>query len=114
VGHLDRRQGGHLPVAQGRHFPQRRALQRPAKWNLERGAAEGTKNAHPEFFRIIEKIETPDESTLKLTLKNPDSLFIVHMAEGDAVMLPMKGYENTAAHPIGTGPFKFVEWKATA
>jgi peptide/nickel transport system substrate-binding protein len=81
-----------------------------AKWNLERGAAEGTKNAHPEFFRIIEKIETPDESTLKLTLKNPDSLFIVHMAEGDAVMLPMKGYENTAAQPIGTGPFKFVAW----
>jgi peptide/nickel transport system substrate-binding protein len=33
------------------------------------------------------------------------------MAEGDAVMLPMKGFENTAAQPIGTGPFKFVEWK---
>ena len=81
-----------------------------AKWNLERGAAEGSKNAHPEFFRIIEKIETPGDTTLKLTLKNPDSLFIVHMAEGDAVMLPMKGYENTAAHPIGTGPFKFVAW----
>jgi len=39
-----------------------------AKWNLERAAAEGTKNAHPEFFRVIEKIETPDEATLKLTL----------------------------------------------
>ena len=81
-----------------------------AQWNLERSAAQGTKNAHPEFFRGIEKIETPDEATLKLTLKNPDSLFIVHMAEGDAVMLPMKGYENTAAQPIGTGPFKFVAW----
>jgi peptide/nickel transport system substrate-binding protein len=82
-----------------------------AKWNLERGAAEGTKNAHPEFFRIIEKIETPDDFTLKLTLKDVNSLFLVYMAEGDAVMLPMKGFENTAAQPIGTGPFKFVEWK---
>jgi ABC-type transport system substrate-binding protein len=82
-----------------------------AKWNLERGGAEGTKNAHPEFFRAIEKIETPDEFTLKLTLKDVNSLFLVHMAEGDSVMLPMKGYENTAAEPIGTGPFKFVEWK---
>ena len=27
-----------------------------AKWNLERGAAEGSKNAHPELFRVIEKI----------------------------------------------------------
>ncbi|MBE9542897.1 MAG: hypothetical protein IMF02_00270, partial [Proteobacteria bacterium] len=81
-----------------------------AKWNLERSAAEGTKNAHPEFFRVIEKIETPDDNTLKLTLKVVDALFIVHMAEGDAVMLPMKGFENTAAAPIGTGPFKFAKW----
>ncbi len=98
VGRLRRRQGLHLPVAQRRQFhngePFNAAV---AKWNLERGAAEGTKNAHPEFFRVIEKIETPDESTLKLTLKDVDSLFIVHMAEGDAVMLPMKGFENTAA-----------------
>jgi peptide/nickel transport system substrate-binding protein len=81
-----------------------------AKWNLERGAAEGTKNAHPEFFRIIEKIETPDDYTLKLTLKEVNSLFLVYMAEGDSVMLPMKGFENTAAGPIGTGPFRFVRW----
>jgi len=81
-----------------------------ARWNLERGAAEGTKNAHPEFFRAIEKIETPDDSTLKLTLKDVNSLFLVQMAEGDSVMLPMKGFETTAAQPIGTGPFKFALW----
>jgi len=81
-----------------------------AKWNLERSAAEGTKNAHPEFFRVIEKIETPDDNTLKLTLKDVDALFIARMAEGDAVMLPMKGFENTAAEPVGTGPFKFAKW----
>jgi peptide/nickel transport system substrate-binding protein len=83
---------------------------RVAKWNLERAAAQGTQNAHPEFFRVIEKIENPDGQTLKVTLKDVDALFIVHMAEGDAVMLPMKGYENTAAMPIGTGPFKFAKW----
>jgi len=81
-----------------------------AKWNLERAVAQDTKNAHPEFFRVIEKIETPADYTLKLTLKDVDALFIVHMAEGDAVMLPMKGYENMAAEPVGTGPFKFAKW----
>jgi peptide/nickel transport system substrate-binding protein len=81
-----------------------------ARWNIERAAAQDTKNAHPEFFRLIEKIETPDDYTLKLTLKDVDALFIVHMAEGDAVMLPMKGYENMAAEPVGTGPFKFSKW----
>ena len=32
------------------------------------------------------------------------------MAEGDAVMLPMKGYETAKSNPIGTGPFQFVKW----
>jgi len=81
-----------------------------AKWNLERNAAETTKNAHPEFFRGIAKIETPDAYKLVVTLKDVDALFIAHMAEGDAVMLPMKGYENAASEPVGTGPFKFVTW----
>lgn len=81
-----------------------------AKWNLERAKAEGTVNAHPEFFRGIEKIETPDDATLIVTLKEVDALFIAHMAEGDAVMLPTKGYEQAKSQPIGTGPFKFVKW----
>jgi peptide/nickel transport system substrate-binding protein len=32
------------------------------------------------------------------------------MAEGDAVMLPMQGYEDAKTNPIGTGPFKFSKW----
>jgi len=82
-----------------------------ARWNLERGAAEGTKNAHPEFFRQIATIETPDDFTLRLTLKEVNALFLFQMAEGDSVMLPMKGWEDTASRPIGTGPFRFIEWR---
>lgn len=81
-----------------------------AKWNLERGQAENTINPHPEYFRVITKIETPDEYTLIVTLKEPNALFLPYMAEGDAVMLPMKGYEEAKSNPIGTGPFKFVKW----
>ena len=81
-----------------------------AKWNIERAKREGTTNPHPEYFRGIIKIDTRDDYSLVLTLKEVDALFIAHMAEGDAVMLPMKGYENTKSNPIGTGPFKFVKW----
>ena len=81
-----------------------------AKWNIERAKGEGTVNPHPEYFRGIDKIETPDKQTLILTLKDVDALFITHMAEGDAVMLPMKGYETAKSNPVGTGPFKFVKW----
>jgi len=81
-----------------------------AKWNLERAIAENTKNIHPEYFRVIEKIETPDNNTLVTYLQDVDALFIAHMAEGDAVMLPMEGYANANTQPIGTGPFQFVKW----
>jgi len=81
-----------------------------AKWNLERAVREGTVNPHPEYFRGIAKIDTPDDYTLVTTLKEVDALFIAHMAEGDASMLPMKGYERAKSHPIGTGPFKFLKW----
>ncbi len=81
-----------------------------AKWNIERAMGEKTVNPHPEYFRGITAIETPDDDTLIITLKEVDALFIAHMAEGDAVMLPMQGYEDAKSNPIGTGPFKFVEW----
>ena len=50
-----------------------------AKWNLERAKAENTVNPHPEFFRGITKIETPDKATLIITLKDVDALFIAHI-----------------------------------
>jgi peptide/nickel transport system substrate-binding protein len=81
-----------------------------AKWNLDRAKAESTVNAHPEYFRGIVKIETPDDNTLVLHLKDVDALFIAHLAEGDAVMLPMKGFENAKSNPVGTGPFQFAKW----
>lgn len=81
-----------------------------AKWNLERAMAEDTKNIHPEYFRVISKIEIPDDYTLVTYLKDVDALYIAHLAEGDAVMLPMKGYEKANSQPIGTGPFMFVKW----
>lgn len=81
-----------------------------AKWNIERAMGEETVNAHPEYFRGITEIATPDDDTLITTLKEVDALFIPHMATGDAIMMPMQGYENAKSNPIGSGPFKFVEW----
>ncbi len=83
---------------------------RVAKWNIERAKGEGTVNPHPEYFKGITSMTTPDDFTLVATLGEVDALFIAHMAEGDAIMLPMQGYENTKSNPVGTGPFKFSKW----
>ncbi|MGB5984034.1 MAG: ABC transporter substrate-binding protein [Desulfobacterales bacterium] len=81
-----------------------------AQWNLERAMAEETQNIHPEYFRVIETIETPDATTLRITLKDVDALFLIHLAEGDAAMLPREGHAQAKSEPIGTGPFKFSKW----
>jgi hypothetical protein len=77
-----------------------------AKWNLERAARPENGNPHPEYFSGIETIQTPDSHTLVIRLKSVDALFIAHMAEGDAVMRPMQGYETAKSNPIGTGPYQ--------
>lgn len=81
-----------------------------AAWNLKRAAAEVSVNPHPEYFRGIVSIQTPDASTLVVDLKAADALFIAHLAEGDAVMLPMGGEKTAKSNPVGTGPFRFVRW----
>jgi peptide/nickel transport system substrate-binding protein len=81
-----------------------------AKWNLDRAAAEKTTNPHPEYFRVIAASEAVDDTTLQVTLKKVDALFLIHLAEGDAAMLPMKGHAQAKSNPVGTGPFRFVKW----
>jgi len=54
-------------------------------------------------------VETSGEDTVVFTLKNPDSTFITHLAAIGIV--PKHAYGDTyAEHPIGSGPYKFVQW----
>ena len=81
-----------------------------AKWNLERAGDPANGNPHPEYFKGIEAMEIPASHTLVVTLKSTNALFIAHMAEGDAVMLPVQGHVDAKSNPVGTGPFKFEKW----
>ncbi|HYQ98480.1 MAG TPA: glutathione ABC transporter substrate-binding protein GsiB [Casimicrobiaceae bacterium] len=66
----------------------------------------------------IAKTEVVDDYTARITLKAPFSPFINQLAHPSTVMispaaLKQWGNKDIAFHPVGTGPFKFVEWKAT-
>ena len=54
---------------------------------------------------------------MQITLKTPFSAFINVLAHPSAVMISpeaLKKYgKDIALHPVGTGPFEFVEWKQT-
>ena len=66
----------------------------------------------------IASTEAVDDYTARITLKTPFSPFIAQLAHPSTVMispaaLKQWGSKDIAFHPVGTGPFKFVEWKAT-
>ncbi len=54
----------------------------------------------------LEKVETPDDYTAVLTLKQMDAGFLTKCT----VSVCENGYEDNATTPIGTGPYKFVEY----
>ena len=57
----------------------------------------------------IAKTEVVDDYTVRFTLKTAFSPFIAQLAHPSTVMISPAALK----HPVGTGPFKFVEWKAT-
>lgn len=67
---------------------------------------------HWQRANLVEKIN--DEYTVKITTEEPDGLFLRIMADNWAMVPPgyfaSVGQAGFDAHPMGTGPYKFVEW----
>jgi len=69
------------------------------------------------ILQNIDTIETPDDYTITFNLKEPSAVFILGLAHQFMGILPKHLYEGTDPRenplneaPIGSGPFKFVEW----
>lgn len=84
-------------------------------YSLNRARAEGSTNAQKALFANIEKVEAPEPFLVTITLKQPDGGFPVNLAWGDAVIVAEESAATNATNPVGTGPYKFVDWaKGTA
>ena len=85
------------------------------KFSFERAKAEGSPNkAKRAVFDNISRIETPDAFTVILVLNQADGNFLFRMGENTAVILDPKSAPTTATRPVGTGPFRFDDWKKGA
>ena len=80
------------------------------KFSLDRARAEDSTNAQKKLFAAIDTVEATDPTTVKITLKNPEGLFLYNMGVGDAVIVASESAEGNKEKPIGTGPFKFDSW----
>ena len=82
------------------------------KWTFERAKADGSTNkAKKSVFDNIARIDTPDEHTVVILLNNADGNFLWRMGENTAVILDPKSGPTTATRPVGTGPYRFDDWK---
>ncbi len=72
----------------------------------------------PNSFKEVTAIETPDEHTAIFKLANPAPYMMRALGSYESPMVPrhlLEGQDvrsaDIANRPVGTGPFKFVEWK---
>ena len=76
-----------------------------------------TKGVHQVYggFATIERVEVVDPYTINVVTSKPDPILVKRFAGYGGQMLPPQylkqvDWKDFALKPIGTGPYKFVEW----
>lgn len=73
-------------------------------------ARDAEESPHAAVFANAESIEAVDDSTVQVTLAQPDSTFLTNLALRPGAILAERFLEDQGSTPVGTGPFAFVEW----
>jgi peptide/nickel transport system substrate-binding protein len=85
------------------------------KVSFERVLNPDTGSPRRSVMEIIDKVEVVDESTVNITTKTPCGSLLQQLAHPVAAIISPTALdtygEEYSSHPVGTGPFKFVEWK---
>jgi len=83
-------------------------------WDLLSGKAPEKLRINPRkaWYRNLEEVTTNGDYEVTLHLKRPQPSFIALLASGFSPVYPCHVLpREMRAHPIGTGPFKFIEFK---
>lgn len=74
------------------------------KYSIERCADASEGEPLVPAFSAVDKVNTPDDQTVEIVLKNPDTEFLAYLT---TAIIP-KDYDQQDTQPVGTGPFKYV------
>lgn len=85
------------------------------KFNFESWADEDLASPYRAYYRVIDEMEILDEYTLKVTLSKKDVTFLSY-CDFKRHIVPKQyieevGWEGYVQNPIGSGPYKFVEYR---
>lgn len=81
------------------------------KFSLDRALAPDSTNAQKALLSPISQVDVLDTYTVKLTLGQPSITLTYFLGWGDAVIVAEESADNNASHPVGTGPFRFSNWR---
>ncbi|RKJ60432.1 ABC transporter substrate-binding protein, partial [Butyricicoccus sp. 1XD8-22] len=84
------------------------------KYSLERVATDSSLKEHPNYNQIKE-VKIIDDYKVQIITHAPEPSIIHRLSRLGSGMLPSKyieenGWDYFLEHPIGTGPYQFVEW----
>ena len=71
----------------------------------------GAKDYADGKVKSVSGLSAPDDSTVVIRLSEPFAIFPKLLAMPVASVVPDSVPSNFGEHPVGTGPWKFVEWK---
>ena len=84
------------------------------KFNIDRLADPSLNLKKYSLFKVVDHVETPDDDTVVIKLKEPFGAMIDTLAHPSVVMESpaaiKKWGKDIAKHPVGTGPFTFGTW----
>ena len=80
-------------------------------FSLDRARAEDSTNAQKALFAGIERVEALGDSSVRIDLAAPQGNFLFNLAWGDAVMVAPESIGDIKNLPIGTGAFRFEQWR---
>ncbi|HEY8486626.1 MAG TPA: ABC transporter substrate-binding protein, partial [Limnochordales bacterium] len=83
---------------------------RDVAFKFERARTPGSGHVQSQYYQDIERIETPDPYTVIFRLRQPNAEFLFNLARPESVIGPEGRVQEQQAHPMGTGPFRFVAW----
>ncbi|WP_108662198.1 ABC transporter substrate-binding protein [Acuticoccus kandeliae] len=79
--------------------------------NIERVKNNVTGGWLASAMKLVENVEAPDARTIILTMSEPYAPLVNLMSELWILSPASDGWDATITTPIGTGPFKFGEWR---